>query len=100
MEQGKIMQPFIPFYREQAAVIDFLSDEQAGQLIKAITKFWLYGEETTIADKRLAMQYQEWKQKIERSGESYEKRVKANRQNGQKGGRPAKPKEETPAEPF
>jgi len=99
MDKGKITQPFYPTYRETALAFTYMTDEQAGQPAKAAANYFLFGEETTLADRKTAMLLQEWQRKIDESRGSYEKRVKANRQNGQKGGRPTKAAEESP-EPF
>ena len=96
-------QPFFPIYRETAQLIDLLDAEQAGRLVKAAAAYLHYGDSEPgeiSKDRRRASILQEWERKIDESRGSYRKRCEANRQNGQKGGRPAKPKEDTPAEPF
>ncbi len=74
--------------------LQWLTDEEAGRLFKAIVA---YAENGTIlspdADKALGLVFLFVKDQIDRDYEKYQARVKANRENGSKGGRPLKSKE-------
>ena len=74
--------------------LQWLTDEEAGRLFKAIVA---YAESGTIlspdADKALGLVFLFVKDQIDRDYEKYHARVKANRENGSKGGRPHKSKE-------
>lgn len=74
--------------------LQWLTDEEAGRLFKAIVA---YAESGTIlspdADKALGLVFLFVKDQIDRDYEKYQARVKANRENGSKGGRPHKSKE-------
>lgn len=74
--------------------LQWLSDEEAGKLFKAIVA---YAENGTIlspdADRALGLVFLFVKDQIDRDYEKYQARVKANRENGSKGGRPPKSKE-------
>lgn len=74
--------------------LQWLSDEEAGKLFKAIVA---YAENGTIlspdADRALGLVFLFVKDQIDRDYERYQARAKANRENGSKGGRPPKSKE-------
>lgn len=75
-------------YTEQAEIINELTDEQAGQLLKAIYKY-ANGEETELAGiTKLA--FIPIRQQIDRNAEKYEAFKEKQAENGKRGGRPKK----------
>lgn len=79
--------------------LQWLTDEEAGRLFKAIIA---YAENGTVlspdSDRVLGMIFLFIKDQIDRDFEKYQVRVKANRNNGSKGGRPPKRKDPKPNE--
>lgn len=73
-------------YQEQ---FELLTDEQAGQLIKAIIKYEKTGEITEL-DGMTKMAFSFIKTQLDRDREKYNKRCEKNRENAKKGGRPKK----------
>lgn len=71
-------------------VLDQLTDEQSGQLFKAIHEFHR-GNDPEL-DFGLRMAFLPFKNQFIRDLEKYESKVVSNRENGKKGGRPKKPK--------
>ena len=71
-------------------VLNVLSDEQAGQLFKAILRYGTSGEETEITDPLIRELFKTYARGIDRLDEQYERRRQKNRENGRKGGRPKK----------
>jgi hypothetical protein len=74
-------------YNSHFELMEVLSDEQAGKLIKAIGKF-NSGNEVSINDPLVNGIFLAIKRDFILQTENYEKKVKANRENGSKGGRP------------
>jgi hypothetical protein len=70
-------------------VLDQLTDEQSGQLFKAIHEFHK-GNDPEL-DFGLRMAFLPFKNQFIRDLEKYESKVVSNRENGKKGGRPKKP---------
>lgn len=70
-----------------------LSDEEFGQLMRAVMKYAKDGEKPAFADRVMRACWNPIRQAIDRAGESYEQRCERNRQNGKKGGRPKKNEE-------
>lgn len=82
-------------YTEQAEIINELTDEEAGQLLKAIYNYTM-GEEVKLSGvTKLA--FIPIRQQIDRNNEKYEAFKEKQSENGKKGGRPKK--EETPKNP-
>jgi hypothetical protein len=79
-------------YNSHFELMEGLSDEQAGKLIKAIGKF-NSGNKVSINDPLVNGIFLAIKRDFILQTENYEKKVKANRENGSKGGRPKKPNE-------
>ncbi len=84
-------------YTDQLAILEELSDEQAGKLFKAIHEFFLCDNEESsatmflyLSDPLVKLAFVSLKTSFIRDNESYIRRVEANRENGKKGGRPRK----------
>lgn len=73
-------------YEEQ---FDLLTDEQLGQLIRAIVKYEKTGEITEL-DSATKMAFSFIKAQLDRDREKYNNKCEKNRANGAKGGRPRK----------
>lgn len=73
-------------YEEQ---FNLLTDEQVGQLIRAIMKYEKTKEEPNL-DGMLKMAFSFIKTQLDRDREKYEEKCEKNRQNGFRGGRPKK----------
>lgn len=73
-------------YQEQ---FELLTDEQAGQLIKAIIKYEKTGEITKL-EGMTKMAFSFIKTQLDRDREKYNKKCEKNKENGRKGGRPKK----------
>lgn len=71
-----------------------LSDEETGQLVKAMLLFSRDGIETEFDDRTLQMAFDMEKSSIINNNEKYEKKVRLNSENGKKGGRPRKTSED------
>ena len=84
--------PGFMLYREVAYMFFGLSDAEAGQVIKAALKFFLYGktEKPSGLSDVGADTYNKMLEFIGKSLEEYAKKVTANRRNGKLGGRPRK----------
>ena len=76
-------------YQEYEQYLSFLSDEEAGQLFRALFIF-SKGEKPDIKSPAVGIAYTAITNQMTRDREKYEKKVQANRENGKKGGRPAK----------
>lgn len=76
-------------YEEQ---FNLLSDEQIGQLIRAIIKYEKTGE-VPILDGMLKMAFSFIKTQLDRDREKYQAKCEKNRENAKKGGRPKKQKD-------
>jgi len=81
----------IIIYKSHFELIKELTDEQSGKLIKAIG---LYSEGVMpeIDDLLVKGIFISIRRDFDLQSENYQKKVKANRENGSKGGRPYKPK--------
>lgn len=86
---------------EWAEQINLLSDEQAGQLLKAWLKYHL-DEPSVITDPVVEMAFSFNKSYFDDNAIRYAAKVSANRDNGKKGGRPKKPNgfSENPENPM
>ena len=91
----------IIIYKSHFELIKDLTDEQSGKLIKAIG---LYSEGVMpeIDDLLVKGIFISIRRDFDLQSENYQKKVKANRENGSKGGRPYKPKvtESNPNNPM
>ena len=91
----------IIIYKSHFELIKDLTDEQSGKLIKAIG---LYSEGVMpeIDDLLVKGIFISIRRDFDLQAENYGKKVKANRENGSKGGRPSKPKvtEDNPNNPM
>ena len=74
--------------------VDYLTNEEAGQIFKAILDYVVDGVVTEFKDRAMIMTYNKFKHEHDYNTEQYHKRVMQNRQNGAKGGRPASDKTE------
>ena len=79
-------------------ILDDMSDEQAGQLLKAIHKYQK-GEEI-ILDFGLKMAFAPFKNQFIRDDEKYNQYVEKQAENGSKGGRPSHNKENQKTQAF
>ena len=77
----------IIIYQSHFELINQLSNEQAGELIKAIGLFGL-GKEPTITDSLVLGIWMSIRRDFVIQAENYQKKVMTNRKNGEKGGRP------------
>lgn len=78
-------------HNDSLFILDELTDEQAGQLFKAIKAYHL-GQEYKL-DFALNLVFILFKNQFERDNENYLKRCVRNAENGSKGGRPKKANE-------
>ncbi|MBQ7981061.1 MAG: hypothetical protein IJ305_05560, partial [Oscillospiraceae bacterium] len=72
--------------------VEILSDEEAGQLLKAIYAF-VNGNDIPELDRVVQLTFNPIKSHLERDKEKYDNICKRNSENGKKGGRPQNPKE-------
>lgn len=77
-------------YEEQ---FNLLTDEQIGQLMRAIMEYEKTGNEPVL-DGMLKMAFSFIKTQLDRDREKYNKKCEKNKQNGAKGGRPKKKQED------
>lgn len=84
-------------YAEWHPLLEGMTDEQAGKLIKAIYAYQK-GEEYEITDALLLGVFQMIKAKFDADRKLYEEKCEKNRANGAKGGRPRKQEEPTKTE--
>jgi len=73
-------------HKDSLGILDILTDEQAGQLFKAI-KNYQDGDDLKIDDV-IKLAFFQFKSQFDRDREKYEKICNRNRNNGLKGGRP------------
>jgi len=88
---GKISKNSFLLYKDSLAVLDVLTDEQAGKLFKMI-KSYQEGNEID-PDPLMAIAFAPFKNYFKRDAESYESQCVQNAENGSKGGRPKKANE-------
>jgi|FLOH01.1.fsa_nt_gi hypothetical protein len=83
-------------YCDQVELIEKLTDEQAGFLIKKIYGYCGNGRQNpNIQDPMLDMVFTSMKIALDRDHKTWLNKAEANRENGKKGGRPEKPKKPT-----
>ena len=80
-------------YKDNIALVENCTDEQAGQLFKALFAFACYGEELDTDDRMLKGFYSVFRNSIVRDDAKYQERCRKNQENGSKGGRPKKQNE-------
>lgn len=86
----------ISIYKDNTGfVLNVLTDEQAGQLFKAILSYGTSGEESALSDPLICELFKTYARGMDRLDEQYEKRRQRNRENGRKGGRPKKAETQT-----
>ena len=78
-------------YTEYQEQINMMTDEQAGQLMKAIFAYES-GQEVNVTDPVVMMLWSIMKRRLDIDNEKYDKKCEANQENGKKGGRPPKNK--------
>lgn len=86
---GGVKDSFI-LYTEQKAIIDKLTDEQAGKLIKAIYEY-VATDKMPELETTIDLVITPFKIALDKNKEKYQNVVVRNRENGMKGGRPKKP---------
>lgn len=82
-------------YKDSKAIIDLLSDEQAGKLFKSIFQYVEDRTELETNDGMLKIAFTQIKVTLERDLIKYKKIVERNKENGKKGGRPTNKDKET-----
>lgn len=85
-------------YKDNAPLVENCTDEQAGQLFKALFAFACYGEELDTDDRMLKGFYTVFRNAIVRDDAKYQERCRKNQENGLKGGRPKKQTEPNASE--
>lgn len=91
-EKMKAKDSFI-LYTDQKAVVDKLSDEQAGKIMKAIYEYTTTGELPEL-DNLLDLVITPFITAIDKNNDRYNEVCEKNRKNGSKGGRPKNKTEE------
>lgn len=76
-------------HKDSLAILDEMTDEQAGQLFKAIYNYQVNGDEC-CDDFGIRMAFAPFKTQFVRDSAKYTNVVERNRANGSKGGRPKK----------
>lgn len=69
-----------------------LTDREAGQLFKHLLRY-VNDQDPEPPNRLIDLTFEPWKQQLKRDLKKYETKVNTARANGQKGGRPPKPKE-------
>ena len=77
-------------YGDIEGVFEELLDEQIGQLMRGILKYFNTGEDPDFGDQILRIVWIPIKQQMDRDMEKYQKRCEKNRESGRLGGRPKK----------
>ena len=73
-------------YLDNITVLEHLSDEEAGRLWKLLYNLAVNGERGECDDPLVSMAFDMMANKLESDFAAYERKVKANRENGRKGG--------------
>lgn len=74
-------------YLDNSIILDQLTDEESGKLIKAIFKYQSSGATPDFSkNPALAMGFSVFKMSLDRDSEKYQERCERNRANGKKGG--------------
>lgn len=81
-------------HNDSLIILDKLSDQQAGQLFKAI-RLYNIGQQPEM-DQLIEILFHPFKIQFDRNAEAYEKECEKNSTNGALGGRPKKPTETQP----
>lgn len=76
----------ILLFKEHRDIVDACTDEQAGQLFKAIFAFACDGEELDTDDQIMKAFYSVFRNSIIRANDKYEETCRQNAENGRKGG--------------
>lgn len=77
-------------YREAAIMFSLMPDTDAAAAIKATVSYYLYGVLPDDISGVAAQVFGIMRADIDRNNEKYQEIVERNRENGKKGGRPAK----------
>lgn len=85
----EIVKKSFVLYTDNQDIFEALSDEEAGQLIKAFFVYAASGEVPEM-DRALALLFLSFKGQFDRNNEKYSSVVTRNKANGKKGGRPKK----------
>lgn len=83
------------FYLDYEEHLELLTDEQIGQLIKAMIKYEKTGDVPEL-NGMLKMAFSFIKTQLDKDREKYNQRCEKNKENGAKGGRPKKQKSKKP----
>ena len=73
-----------------------LTDEEFGQMMRAVFAYCRRGENPTFSDRFMRACWRPIQQAIDRANNAYEAKCEQNRENGKKGGRPKKEETEKP----
>ena len=83
---------YVKVYTDALVAYKRLSDTEFGRALRAVLQYVEDGTEANLPGKECIM-YDVMCEQVERDRKSYDKKVKAQRENGSKGGRPRKTKE-------
>ena len=92
------MKETLMIHRDHEEIIEELSDQQAGMLLKAIVRYAFEDEIPETDDQSVGIAFIMLRKFIDKMNDKYEKKCSVNRENGSKGGRPKKT-EENPTKP-
>ncbi len=88
MSKQEIKPKAFKCYLDNYTMIEFLSDEEAGQLWKMLFRFALYDERGKSESDLVNMAFSWMAANIKRDFAEYAHRVEVSRENGKKGGAP------------
>ena len=77
-------------YLEWLENCEELTDEEFGQLMRAVFKYAKNGLIPTFSDRGMSLAWKPIRQALDRTSDKYEEKCKRNSENGKKGGRPKK----------
>ena len=84
------MLPYVKVFGDLSATVDLLSDAEAGRLLKSLLHYINDREDELLGQEKLV--FAMLKSQIDRDAASYAAYADKQRENGRKGGRPAKAK--------
>lgn len=87
-KRGDVGLKYIMLHFSYLDQFQLMDDTQIGTLIRLAMMFAKTGVEPDVEDPLVSMAFSFMRGNIERERQAYERRVKASRENGAKGGRP------------